>query len=47
MIKFLFLDFRLLRANDSGVGVTIESPGEDGASGTKRKAQTSQVRKEK
>jgi hypothetical protein len=39
----LFLDFRRLRASDSEAG----SAEKDGASGTKRKAQTSQVRNEK
>jgi len=41
---FLFLDFRRLQTSDSGAGTTTELPEEDSASGTKRKAQTSQVR---
>lgn len=41
---FSFLDFRRLRTSDSGAGTAGESPEEeDTTSGTKRKAQTSQV----
>jgi len=44
----LYPDFRRLRASDSGTGTTIESPPEENtASGTKRKAQTSQMKKPK
>ncbi len=45
--SFLFLDFRRLHASDSRAGTTTELPEEDTTSGTKRKAQTSQVKTKK
>ena len=41
---FVFLDFRRLRASDVKARMTTTENNEDGASGQKRKAQTSQVR---